>query len=52
MFTDGLDAGIAAIRVGFESISQFNPEYGRLFGQPPMRDIRALRSSGTDLLRT
>ncbi len=30
--------------VGYESASQFNREYSRLFGQPPIRDIRTLRS--------
>lgn len=44
MLMDGLDAGSAAFEVGYESASQFNREYSRLFGQPPMRDIRALRS--------
>jgi len=29
--------------VGYESASQFNREYGRFFGQPPMRDVRARR---------
>jgi hypothetical protein len=24
-------------------VSQFNREYSRFFGQPPMRDIKALR---------
>lgn len=43
MLTDDLDASSAALQVGYESISQFNREYSRLFGQPPMRDIRALR---------
>jgi len=47
MLTDDLDASSAALKVGYESVSQFNREYSRLFGQPPMRDIRALRSSGT-----
>ncbi len=47
MLTDDLDASSAALQVGYESVSQFNREYSRLFGQPPMRDIRALRSSGT-----
>jgi AraC-like DNA-binding protein len=46
MLTDDLDASSAAIKVGYESITQFNREYSRLFGQPPMRDIRALRASG------
>lgn len=54
MLTDDLDASSAAIQVGYESVSQFNREYSRLFGQPPMRDIRALRSSGMspDSVRT
>ena len=54
MLLDGLDATSAAIEVGYESVSQFNREYSRLFGQPPMRDIRTLRSAGTssDLLRS
>jgi AraC-like DNA-binding protein len=53
MLTDDLDASSAAMEVGYESVSQFNREYSRFFGQPPMRHIRALRSSGTspDLLR-
>ncbi len=44
MLVDGLDAASVAFEVGYESASQFNREYGRLFGQPPMRDIRTLRS--------
>jgi len=44
MLTDGLDAASAAFAVGYESASQFNREYSRFFGQPPMRDIRTLRS--------
>lgn len=44
MRVDGLDAASAAFEVGYESPSQFNREYSRLFGQPPMRDIRTLRS--------
>lgn len=45
MFLDGLDATSAAYEVGYESVSQFNREYRRFFGQPPMRDIRELRNS-------
>jgi len=44
MLMDGLDAAGAAFEVGYESASQFNREYSRFFGQPPMRDIRTLRS--------
>src|ERR1035438_5703687 len=29
--------------VGFESVSQFNREYSRFFGQPTIREIKALR---------
>ena len=43
MLMDGMDATGAAYEVGYESVSQFNREYSRFFGQPPMRDIRALR---------
>jgi AraC-like DNA-binding protein len=46
MLMDGLDAASAAFEVGYESASQFNREYGRFFGQPPMRDIRTLRAPG------
>jgi AraC-like DNA-binding protein len=54
MLADDLDAGSAALQVGYESVSQFSREYSRLFGQPPMRDIRAVRSSGAspDSVRT
>ena len=44
MLVDGLDAASAAFEVGYESASQFSREYSRFFGQPPMRDIRTLRS--------
>ena len=44
MLTDELDAASAAFEVGYESPSQFNREYKRFFGQPPMRDIQALRA--------
>jgi AraC-like DNA-binding protein len=44
MLVDRLDAASAAFEVGYESASQFNREYSRFFGQPPMRDIRNLRA--------
>jgi AraC-like DNA-binding protein len=46
MLIDGMDAATAAFEVGYESASQFNREYSRFFGQPPMRDVRTLRSPG------
>lgn len=47
MLNEGLDAASAAFEVGYESASQFNREYSRFFGQPPMRDIKARRISDT-----
>jgi AraC-like DNA-binding protein len=41
MLNNALDAASAAFEVGYESATQFNREYCRFFGQPPMRDIRA-----------
>ena len=52
MLMDGLDAASAAFEVGYESASQFNREYSRMFGQPPMRDIRTLRAPGAPLLES
>lgn len=41
MLVDGANASNAAFAVGYESVHQFNREYGRMFGSPPARDIRA-----------
>jgi AraC-like DNA-binding protein len=38
-----VDATTAAYKVGYESASQFSREYRRLFGAPPMQDIKKLR---------
>jgi len=43
LLLEGADAATAAYRVGYESASQFNREYRRLFGAPPKREIQALR---------
>jgi len=43
MLTENSDATTAAFQVGYESPSQFNREYSRLFGAPPLRDITNLR---------
>jgi AraC-like DNA-binding protein len=49
MLNEGLDAASAAFEVGYESASQFNREYSRFFGQPPMRDVKARRLSITEI---
>ena len=43
MIQDGLNANLAAIQVGYESSSQFNREYKRLFGVTPAKDATILR---------
>jgi AraC-like DNA-binding protein len=40
-----VDATTAAYKVGYESASQFSREYRRLFGAPPMQDIKKLRTA-------
>lgn len=44
MLAEGMSAASAAFAVGYESVSQFTREYGRLFGRPPVRDIKAART--------
>jgi AraC-like DNA-binding protein len=39
-----IDASTAAYKVGYESQSQFSREYRRLFGAPPMQDMKKLRT--------
>lgn len=41
------DATSAAFDVGYESPSQFIREYRRLFGLPPLRDVKLMRSTVT-----
>jgi AraC-type DNA-binding domain-containing proteins len=43
MLSGPVGATTAALTVGYESPSQFNREYRRLFGQPPLQDIKAMR---------
>ncbi|MGL4213688.1 MAG: helix-turn-helix domain-containing protein, partial [Morganella morganii] len=38
LLVESADASEAAFRVGYESASQFNREYRRLFGLPPGQD--------------
>lgn len=42
LLADG-DIGTAAYAVGYESVPQFTREYGRMFGLPPARDMRAAK---------
>jgi AraC-like DNA-binding protein len=44
MNQEGLNAYSAALRVGYESPSQFNREYKRFFGITPAKDAVSLRS--------
>ncbi|GHU18510.1 AraC family transcriptional regulator [Betaproteobacteria bacterium] len=41
---ENIDAFTAAVRVGYESASQFNREYRRMFGASPIRDVTPLRT--------
>ena len=45
MLYESLDAATAGYQVGYNSASQFNREYSRLFGAPPLRDIARLRDA-------
>lgn len=42
MLNERMDAATASFEVGYESPSQFSREYSRLFGAPPLRDIKAM----------
>jgi AraC-like DNA-binding protein len=44
MLSEGTSASTAAYAVGYESVPQFTREYGRMFGAPPVRDIRVSRT--------
>lgn len=43
LLSGAMDASTAAYQVGYESQSQFSREYRRLFGAPPMQDVKSLR---------
>jgi AraC-like DNA-binding protein len=43
MLNGACDANGAAFEVGYESRSQFTREYRRLFGESPIRDIKAIK---------
>jgi len=44
MLSDGASASHAAFAVGYESVPQFTREYARLFGAPPVREIKAAKT--------
>jgi AraC-like DNA-binding protein len=44
MLSDGVTSSSAAFAVGYESVSQFTREYGRMFGLPPVRETKAARA--------
>ena len=44
IMSEGVSASSAAFAVGYESVSQFTREYGRMFGLPPIKDMEAVRS--------
>jgi AraC-like DNA-binding protein len=47
LLSEGKDAASAALEVGYESVTQFNREYKRHFGEPPRRDaVRTLSANG------
>jgi AraC-like DNA-binding protein len=43
MLSVGQPVSNAAYAVGYESVPQFTREYGRLFGVPPVRDVKQAR---------
>lgn len=45
MFMENEKASVAALRVGYESVTQFNREYKRMFGEPPHRDMTKRKNS-------
>lgn len=45
MVQDGLNAGAAAARVGYESASQFSREFKRMFGCSPVEEVRRVRTT-------
>jgi len=45
MLSVGMTSSSAAFAVGYQSVSQFTREYGRMFGLPPVRETKAARSN-------
>lgn len=49
MLAESMDAANAAFQVGYESPSHFSREYKRLFGNPPLRDIKQMNEQAAGL---
>lgn len=43
MLVEDMRVAEAAVTVGYESVTQFNREYRRMFGEPPRRDVSRLK---------
>jgi AraC-like DNA-binding protein len=52
LLSGSLDAATAALRVGYESPTQFSREYRRMFGHPPLRDVKAILNSDDSARRS
>ncbi|WP_420538901.1 AraC family transcriptional regulator N-terminal domain-containing protein [Paenibacillus polymyxa] len=50
LLAESADAADVAYRIGYESSSQFNREYSRMFGAPPRADIKRLREKYDQVL--
>ncbi len=48
MLSEDLGASAAGYRVGYDEASHFSREYKRLFGEPPMRDVKQLRETTSE----
>lgn len=50
MLSEDLNASTAGYRVGYNDVPHFSREYKRLFGNPPMQDVKRLReATGTSV---
>lgn len=49
MLSDNYDVTRAAFAVGYESATQFNREYKRLFGESPRKDVTKMKRNGVQL---
>jgi AraC-like DNA-binding protein len=45
MLVEGASASSAAFDVGYESVPQFTREYRRMFGRPPIQDVRIAKGA-------